>query len=665
MTMLPCNQTGLRHWPWVGIAIAVVFVFLGNYLHSGLPSDAAYIAALVSAMAVTTGIVIWAQSSARVRALMFSALLLLSLSQTLDLSENFDALLGVPILGKDSYWNGRITSIGLSLGILLVFLALLLALVETHEGRLAQRRYQLLADNITDVISTNDLNLKNTYVSPSVTKLRGYTVEEALKQSPEEIMTPDSLARARALLEAELGRILHGLRNPDEASTIELEFRRKDGSTVWAETGVRPLLDSNGQPTGVLAVSRDISERKRAQKTRARLEAQLNQAQKMESVGRLAGGVAHDFNNMLGVILGHAELALIEGDSDTSTRAHLEEIQRFCTRAGDLTRQLLAFARQQTVSLHPIHLNAAVENMATMLRRLIGSEVQLQWTPGHVLWPVMMDRSQLDQILVNLCVNARDAMSGAGEIDIRTENLSLDQPDALPFPGFEPGDFVRLTVRDNGHGMRPEVRDRAFEPFYTTKELGKGTGLGLATVYGIVKQNNGFIALHSAPGEGTTVEIHLPRLHDMPESDVKDKQAISTDIRGTETILMVEDEVALLGATQSLLVRMGYTVFAASDPHEAIEIFQRRNGAIDLLLTDVIMPGMNGRELAARLADRDPDLRILYMSGYAADLFGEDGILEEGVNFIQKPFNFKNLAGRIRQILDGNGMADIPTPADP
>jgi PAS domain S-box-containing protein len=399
----------------------------------------------------------------------------------------------------------------------------------------------------------------------------------------------------------------------------------------------------------------DITERKRAEEEKGRLEGQLLQAQKMESVGRLAGGVAHDFNNMLGVILGHTEMALEQVDPGQPLHDDLTEIRKAAERSADLTRQLLAFARKQTVAPKVLDLNETVEGMLNMLERLIGENVHLTWQPEADLWPVKVDPSQIDQILANLCVNARDAIADVGKMTIETGNIVFDEAYCASHAGFVTGEHVLLAVSDDGSGMDKETQSHLFEPFFTTKGMGKGTGLGLATVYGIVKQNNGFINVYSEPGQGTTFKIYLPR-HVGKAGQARTQGAAGPArpaLRGQETILLVEDEPAILKLTTMMLVRQGYTVLAASTPGEATGLAREHAGEIHLLMTDVVMPEMNGRELAKNLLSIYPHLKRLFMSGYTANVIAHRGVLDEGVYFIQKPFSRKDLAAKVREALDG------------
>jgi PAS domain S-box-containing protein len=441
------------------------------------------------------------------------------------------------------------------------------------------------------------------------------------------------------------------------------------------------LLDADGQPTGVsvrearnpvtgkwyinhdrairwldgrmvkLQIASDVTTIKEMEAERNRIGEQLKQAQKMESVGRLAGGVAHDFNNMLGAILGYTELGMMGVSPTDPIHAILNDIQKAAQRSADLTRQLLAFARKQTVTPQVLDLNETVEGMLNMLRQLIGENIDLDWLPGKDLGPVRMDPSQIEQLLANLCVNARDAINDTGNITVRTHAATLDETDCTKHVGPSPGEYVLLTVSDNGCGMDAETLTHLFEPFFTTKEIGKGTGLGLATVYGMVKQNNGFIDVSSQPDQGTTFRIYLP-LHAAETGRKTKKDVTQLAARGNETILLVEDEPMILDIAVKILTRQGYTVMAAATPGEAIRLARESADEIHLLMTDVVMPEMNGRELAENLLSVYPNIKRLFMSGYTADVIAHHGVLDKGVQFIQKPFSVQTLAAKVREVLD-------------
>ena len=400
-----------------------------------------------------------------------------------------------------------------------------------------------------------------------------------------------------------------------------------------------------------MAFLRDITERKKAEEEREKLQSHLVQAQKMEAVGRLAGGVAHDFNNMLGVILGHLEMVLMRMDPTQPLYSNILEIQKAATRSADLTRQLLAFARRQTVSPKVLDLNGTVDGMIKMLQRLIGEDIHLVWFPKKGGCQVKMDPSQIDQILANLCVNARDAIAGVGKLTIETGTATFDEAYCASHMGAIPGRYALLAVSDDGCGMSKETLDKMFEPFFTTKELGKGTGLGLATIYGIVKQNNGFIDVRSKLGHGTTFNIYLP-LHDGNPAQAPKYASLPSIATGRETILLVEDEPMLLEMSREILASFGYRVLTASLPDEAICIANEQAGKIHLLATDVVMPNMNGRDLAKKIVSAYPGTKCLFMSGYTNEIIATNDILEDGINFIQKPFLPSALSAKVREILD-------------
>ncbi len=432
----------------------------------------------------------------------------------------------------------------------------------------------------------------------------------------------------------------------------ELQFRNlQTGELIDVFTTAIAVRDPTTGAVQFLAnISLDITERKRAEKEHAKLTEQLNQAQKMESVGRLAGGVAHDFNNMLGVILGHTEIALNHVDAAQPIFTDLKEIQKAAERSADLTRQLLAFARKQTAIPRILNLNETVEGMLKMLRRLIGEDIGLTWRPGRNMGTIKMDPTQIDQILANLCINARDAIGDTGQVTIETGAASFDEVYCAMHMGYIPGSYIQLTVRDNGCGMSPETLSHLFEPFFTTKSLGKGTGLGLATVYGIIKQNNGFIIVNSELGKGSTFTVYLPQYTAQVAPTPKDIVPVTTE-SGHGTILLVEDESMILDITTTLLERLGYTVLAAATPGDAISMAETYTGEINLLVTDVIMPGMNGRDLANKLQSIYPNLKRLFMSGYTADIIAHHGVLDEDMHFIQKPFNMSDLTTKVREAL--------------
>jgi len=422
----------------------------------------------------------------------------------------------------------------------------------------------------------------------------------------------------------------------------ELCNRKKSGELFWETTVISPVRDAEGRITHFMSTALDVTRRRE-------LEQQLTQAQKMEAVGRLAGGVAHDFNNVLSVITGYSELALRKLSDDAPVRRHLEEILKAAERAATLTRQLLAFSRKQVLRPVVLDLGAVVAEVQKMLRRLIGEDIDLVATPEPGLGKVLADPGQIEQVLMNLAVNARDAMPNGGTLTLRTADCEVDEAASRRLPGFRAGRYVTVTVSDTGQGIPERIRGRIFEPFFTTKEAGKGTGLGLATVYGIVKQSDGFIYVDSEVGVGTTFTIYLPRVERKASRPAR--AAATAAAGGPETILLAEDDPSLREITKEMLEASGYTVIAAASGQEALRLASE-HGAVALLVTDVIMSGMSGRELAADLERTLPRLPVLYVSGYTADVIGPKGLLEPGISLLPKPYTAEALLGKVREILD-------------
>ncbi|MEW6237542.1 MAG: PAS domain S-box protein [Candidatus Omnitrophota bacterium] len=434
------------------------------------------------------------------------------------------------------------------------------------------------------------------------------------------------------------------LQEKKELFGIEKELRRMDGNPVYMIENNIGIFNDRGELVEIRSYIFDNTERKV-------LEEQFRQAQKMEAVGRLAGGVAHDFNNIIMAIRGYGDLVLRALPKDHITRMDIQEIKKTADRAASLTRQLLAFARKETVSPTALDLNNAVSNIMKMIQRLVGEDISLVWMPGQNLYWIKIDPSQLDQILVNLAVNARDAIAGVGKIIFETSNTEFNEAYCASHVGSIPGEYVLLAVSDDGCGMDKDTLSKIFELFFTTKKLGKGTGLGLPAVFGAVKQNGGFINVYSEPGHGTTFRIYLPRY----AGDVLPHSAAHVEVapqQGKETILLIEDDVMILDIGRRMLEELGYTVLAANTPKEAIRLAETTTNDIDLLITDVVMPKMSGRELAERLLSIKPDLKCLFMSGYTANVIAHSGILESGIHFIQKPFSEEMLAASVRQVLD-------------
>ena len=546
--------------------------------------------------------------------------------------------------GEEMYLRGISVPVPVDDG--LIFNGVILDVTERVQAVKAleesEERFRSLIQNSLDIIFIVDEKGSITYESPSVKQVLQYPAGELIGKNPINFVHPDDIPAVREKMSEVIGHIHTGI-------PVECRFKRADGEWVHVESVGNNLIGYPGI-NGIVITGRDITERKKARETELEMEHRLLQAQKVESMGRLAGGVAHDFNNMLSVIIGNTEMALSKTDPSDPFHKRLTEILNAGRRSADLTRQLLAFARKQEVSPKVLNLNEMVSSMIKMLRRLIGENIDLGWHPGCDLWKVKIDPSQVDQILANLMVNARDAIEKTGSITIETSNETCDEAYSKLYHYAVPGDYVVLAVSDNGCGIDPKTLDNIFEPFFTTKKDGQGTGLGLATVYGIVKQNNGFINVYSEPGRGTTFRIYLQRY--MDESLAEDDEEEADIQGGTETILIVEDEPTVLRLSKSMLEMLGYTVWAASGKDQALQLANEHGKKIDLLLTDVVMPGMNGKELSERILALIPGIKCLYMSGYTADVIARQGILDQGVKLISKPFSIQDLAAKIREALE-------------
>jgi len=507
--------------------------------------------------------------------------------------------------------------------------------LERHEGR---TRLAVMIEKMPAVLWTTDTELRFTSSMGAGLEALGLQKNEVVGKSIEEyFQTNDpemsAIAAHRKALEG-------------EAVTYELEWQKR-----LFESHVQPLRSSEGDLLGVIGVALDITDRKR-------LTDQLRQSQKMQAVGELAGGIAHDFNNLLMVVKGHAEM-LIDRLPDSSPLRHsIEQMQKATERAAALTRQLLAFSRKQVLQPRVLELNDVVAGMIQMFSRVIGENIELAFLPGAKLWRVKADPSQMEQVLLNLVVNARDAMPDGGRLTIETSNIDLDRSYGLKHANMEPGHYVMLIVSDTGCGMDAGTQARIFEPFFTTKGQGKDTGLGLATVYGVVKQSGGFIWVYSEVGHGTTFKIYLPRVAAEVEKAAAERASAGPP-PGNETILFVEDEESVRELVRDFLVTAGYHVLEAADGVQALETAAAQKGPIHLLITDVVMPRLSGREVATRISAERPDLKILYISGYTDDSVFRHGVLEGGVAFLQKPFNLKALAHKIREVLDTQTVAPV------
>lgn len=432
---------------------------------------------------------------------------------------------------------------------------------------------------------------------------------------------------------------------------FETRFLRRDGQAIWVSLNGRSVRDQNGGGVVFDCTAEDMSARKRADAALREMEEQLRQAQKMEAIGQLAAGVAHDFNNLLTIINGYSELLILSLPRDDPSRTLLDEIRSAGERSATLTRQLLVFSRKQVVAPRVLDLNEVVADAEKLLRRLIGEDVRLIVSLAAGLGAVTADPGHIEQVLLNLAINAPDAMPRGGNLTIETQNPDLDDGYARMHAGVQPGPYVLLVVSDTGCGMTPEVMARIFEPFFTTKGPGKGTGLGLATVFGIVKQADGTIEVSSQPGVGTTFKVYLPTTNN-PAASGKSLSGIQSAAHGTETVLLVEDEVGVRALTRHVLAGCGYTVIEAANGEEALRIAAKHPTPFHLLVTDVVMPGMGGRELVEHLRTRHPNTKVLYLSGYTDDAVVTHGVLRAEVHFLQKPFSTFALAHKVREVLD-------------
>jgi two-component system, cell cycle sensor histidine kinase and response regulator CckA len=483
------------------------------------------------------------------------------------------------------------------------------------------------------------------YVNPAFEVLTGYSRQEAVGQTLEILKSeqqPGELYEAmwKTVLS---GNVFHGI----------VMNQKKNGETVILEKALTPLRDSSGNITHFISTARDITERRK-------LESELQQAQKMDAVGRLAGGVAHDFNNLLLVISAYAELMLDSLTADDPLRRNVAEIIAASRRAADLTRQLLAFGRKQVQLLQLLDLNTVIGEITTMLPRLMGEDIQLVFVPGQVLGKIKADPTQIEQIVMNLAANARDAMPGGGTLTLETASVLLDESYVQRHSIVPPGDYILLTATDTGQGIAAEHLTHIFEPFYTTKAAGKGTGLGLSTVYGIVKQNRGFVWVYSEPGLGTTFKIYLPQVQSLTD-EVRVEKLVENSPRGSETLLLVEDEASVRHASRQFLVQSGYRVLEATDGEDALVVSRDYRGPIQLMITDVVMPGMSGPRLAERLADDRPDMKVLFVSGYAENTVLKHGKIDVVTRFLQKPFSLKTLASKVREVLEASGSLALTT----
>jgi PAS domain S-box-containing protein len=528
-------------------------------------------------------------------------------------------------------------------------LAASVAMIVTWRAHETSQAYtELILDSTVDGICGVDATGVITFMNPSGARTLGWTRGELVGQPIQDALLPRAPDGAPARFEASA---IYSACTDGQAHDLKAQvFVRRDGSSVPVDYVVTPFRQGD-RIAGTVITFRDISERMQADEAQAQLEVQLLQSQKMEAVGRLAGGIAHDFNNLLTVIIGRAQRVVKSVEPEHPRYADIELIQKSAYRASALTRQLLAFSRKQVLQPKVLSLNEVVRDLEAMVRRLIREDIELITALEADLGQVKVDPHQMEQVLVNLVVNAVDAMPHGGRLIIETGNAELTAAYAIRHVGMEPGAFVMLAVSDNGQGMDADTRARIFEPFFTTKEQGKGTGLGLSTVHGVINQSGGHILVYSEPGRGTTFKIYLPRV-DGPKRAARRPLATVDVRRGAETLLVVEDEEDVRGLARDVLVESGYTVLVAATAEDAVRICEEHGSPISLLLSDVVMPKVSGPQLAQRLVDLRPELRVLYMSGYTDEAIVHHGVLEPGTAFIEKPFTPEGLCGKVRDVLD-------------
>lgn len=517
--------------------------------------------------------------------------------------------------------------------------------IDISKSKLAENEsYKLAAivESTDDAIISKDFNGTILSWNKGATRIFGYGFEEIIGKNIRLLFPPDRLEEENGIIDK--------IRNGEQISNFETVRVKKDGTHFPVSLTVSPVKDITGKIIGISKICRDITVEKQTAQAFIESEEQLRQSQKVEAVGRLAGGIAHDFNNFLAVIMLHIDMLNLQLPADSSLRYRVSEIKTVTENAAGMVKQLLAFGRKQTLQPHPIVLNQVVKQFMEVLRPLVGEDIDIQLDLHPDLGVCFVDPNQINQVLMNLSVNARDAMPRGGKLRIRTENIQLNKGDIRKRKPQPTGPYIQLTVTDTGMGMDNQTQKRIFEPFFTTKEAGKGTGLGLATVYGIIKQSNGFIWVESEINQGTTFKIQFPRV-DQPSTAVKN-ESISTFPGGSETVLVVEDEEQVRRAAIEVLTVLGYQVFEAGNASQAIQLAKLYKETIHLLLTDVIMPKMNGKEMAEQIKPLHPETAVLFMSGYNDDIIANHGVLDENLHFLPKPFSPSTLAHKVREVLD-------------
>ena len=518
--------------------------------------------------------------------------------------------------------------------------------------RESEERFKFLAEKMADIIWTVNRDFQTTYVSPSIEKILGFTPEERKRQPLEEMITLESLNRVQMMFLEELRRDEAGNADPDRSVTIEVEYYRKDGSTVWMENIVKAMRDNSGAIDGLYGVSRDITERKIAEEEKTKLQSQLQQVQKMESMGTLAGGIAHDFNNMLGIIVGNTQLAMDDVPEWNPARHNLEEIRTASIRARDVVKQILAFSRQSPQEMKPVRISPIIKESLKLLRSSIPTTIEIHQNISSESDTVRSDPTQINQVLINLCTNAIHAMGEKGGVlEVSLEHIFLDAVSATHYHDLSSGKYVRLTVNDTGHGINPKILKRIFDPYFTTKGIGEGSGMGLSVVHGIIKSHGGAISVSSEPGKGTVFHVLFPCIEDEAEPKVD----IALEIPGgNERVLFVDDEKAMVDAIQAMIERLGYKVTARTSSIEGLEAFRTNPDRFDLVITDFTMPNMTGMELAKELFKLRSDIPIILCTGYSEHI-NEDKAERSGIRaFVVKPVVLDEIANTIRKVLDDN-----------
>lgn len=523
--------------------------------------------------------------------------------------------------------------------------------------RKSEEQYRLLAEHVTDVIFTMDLKLHFKYLSPSVERMTGYTIEEILIKSLREILTQSSFKDAVQAYRKGLFEEKRSEQEYPQSPTLELEVKGKDQTTVWVDVSITVLKDDQKNPIGILGVARNITKRKKTEEEKDRIQQLLFQSQKMEAIGALTGGVAHDFNNLLTAIQGYTDMALKSLDNRETLYNELKQIQVTAERAAELTQQLLLFSRKQPMELMPLNINDIIRDLLKLLQRLIGEDIGVSTTLDPDLFMIEADKSSIEQMVMNLIVNARDAMPNGGMLTIQTENATLGQSDCRNISDLKPGEYVKLSIEDTGVGIDEEILSHIFEPFYSTKNAGEGTGLGLSVVYGIVKGHDGWIYVESHKDQGTAFNIYIPSIQDKKRKVLPKADSFEDIQGGSERILILEDEDVVREFARRALTNHGYQVFPASNASEAMMIFEREGGQFDLIFSDVVLPDKSGVKVVNAFLNMNPKIRILMTSGYTDKKSQWEVICERGYAFLEKPYNLHDLIRSVRKTLESNNSS--------